>query len=272
MKLSILCSVIAVVCLHGMEKEKRQWDGKAYEQGSDFQFENAKKALAQFKLPDYKMIVDAGCGSGRVAQYMAQQAPESIVTGFDISESQIEEARKKLVGQPNLSFTQMDARNFTLPKKTDLMTCFAVLPWIEEHKEALCVMASNMAPEGILIGTWAGKNPNHPLLLAYDDMKKEPLWAKPLATMDIGKNWFPVDEETLRTELQEAGLKPNIESKKLSKIFEDREKFTTFLRGLLSSGLTDVSQLSPTTQNVFFSTLVEKYLDRQPEKEDKSIP
>jgi len=111
MKSFILCSVaIAVVCLHGMEKEKRQWDGKAYEQGSDFQFENAKKALAQFKLPDYKVIVDAGCGSGRVAQYMAQQAPKSTVIGFDISESQIEEAQKK--SAPNLSFHRLSAGNF----------------------------------------------------------------------------------------------------------------------------------------------------------------
>lgn len=104
MKLFVLCSVaIAVVCLHGMEKEKQEWDGKAYEQGSDFQFENAKKILAQFKLSDYKIIVDAGCGSGRVTEYMARRSfPHSMVTGFDISESQIQEAQKKLVGQPNL--------------------------------------------------------------------------------------------------------------------------------------------------------------------------
>jgi trans-aconitate methyltransferase len=271
MKRSIFCSFAVIVSLCAMEKEKRQWDGQSYEKGSDFQFENAKKALAQFTLSDYKVIVDVGCGSGRTAQYMAEQAPESMVIGFDISESQVEEAKKKLVGQSNLFFDRMDARRFTLPQKANLMTCFAVLPWIEEHKKALQAMASNMAAGGILIGTWASKNPGHPLLLAYDDMKKDPLWEKPLAAMDIGKSWFPVDEETLKMELQEAGLKPNIKAENFSKVFDGREKFIAFLRGLLNRGITDLSQLDHTTQNVFFNTLAEKYLDHQPEKEDKSI-
>jgi trans-aconitate methyltransferase len=263
--------LIAVsISLYSMEKDKSEWDGGKYEKGSDFQFENAKKVLAQFKLSDYKVIVDAGCGSGRVTQYMAEQAPESIVSGFDISESQIEEAKKKLVNHPNLSFISKDIRDFILLHKANLITCFAVMAWVEQSEDALDAIKKNIAPEGILVGTWANKNTNHPLLRAFDAIEKEPMWNKPMKEMGFGKRWFPLDEKTLRTVLEAKFKTVSIEPKNLNRNFKNREEFTAFLRGMLG-GFLDLTILNSTAQNVLLDHLVEKYLANCPEKEDKSI-
>ena len=73
---------------------------------------NYKEDLEDLKLSDFQNILDAGCGSGVVSRYIADQAPRSTVTGCDISPSRVEEARSRIATKMtgSLKFEVQDLR------------------------------------------------------------------------------------------------------------------------------------------------------------------
>ncbi|MFZ5452291.1 MAG: class I SAM-dependent methyltransferase [Thermodesulfobacteriota bacterium] len=56
----------------------------------------------------YKMICDAGCGSGTITNLVAKSCPESQVFGFDINQSSITFAQRQFAFQSNATFKCQD--------------------------------------------------------------------------------------------------------------------------------------------------------------------
>lgn len=132
------------------------------------------------------------------------------------------------------------------------------------------MIARNLMPEGVLTGTWARKNINHPLQRAIDDIKKDPTWEKPMEEMGFGNHWFPIAEEQLSMALQQKFKMVAIEPKTLCRTFKDKEAFTAFFGGMLGDFL-NLKLLDSTQQKALLALLVEKYLKYSPENEDKTI-
>lgn len=79
-----------------------------------------KDKLMQFQLnkfisllPKKAKVLDAGCGPGRDAEYMHEDGVD--VTGIDISEGMVEEAKKRV---PKITFKVMDMRSLTFKDAT----------------------------------------------------------------------------------------------------------------------------------------------------------
>jgi len=102
-------------------------------------------------------ILDAGCGTGRHSVELASRGYR--VTGFDLSESQLEAARRKAErAGVTVQFLQLDARCFDLPEKFDLaiMLCeagFSLMETDEENYSILKNVISALKPNGKLIFT-----------------------------------------------------------------------------------------------------------------------
>jgi 2-polyprenyl-3-methyl-5-hydroxy-6-metoxy-1,4-benzoquinol methylase len=74
----------------------------------------------EIKFNKSTTILDIGCGTGRHAIELAQRGYE--VTGIDLSDSQLQRARKKAKNAGiQLRFLKKDARNFTFRKKFDVI-------------------------------------------------------------------------------------------------------------------------------------------------------
>lgn len=81
------------------ERLERQARMKAY----DF-----RQELGFLKVHEDQRILDAGCGSGIVADYLSRLAPRLQVVGCDFSKERVEAASAQYGSAPNLSFVQQN--------------------------------------------------------------------------------------------------------------------------------------------------------------------
>ncbi|MGK5083232.1 methyltransferase domain-containing protein [Bdellovibrionota bacterium FG-1] len=105
---------------HGeTERLERQSQMKAY----DFELE-----LQFLKVLEGQKILDAGCGSGIVSDYLSRRAPEVEIVGLDFSKERIEAAKAKYGLAKNISFVQQSLLETDLMQdRFDTILCRYVL-------------------------------------------------------------------------------------------------------------------------------------------------
>ena len=98
-----------------------------------------------------KKIIDVGCGSGLLLQYL----PKSLdLTGADFSEGNLEKAKEK---NPSVTFFKANLEDKTSWKNYynvyDSVLCSEVVEHIKDDKMAMEILFSLVKPNGILILT-----------------------------------------------------------------------------------------------------------------------
>lgn len=89
------------------------------------------KAICSFIPKNIEILVDIGCNSGTLTEFMKKTSGAKRVIGFDIDKNCIEYARKK---RPNIEFYVRDGRKLDiLPKNfADVVTLIEVLEHVED--------------------------------------------------------------------------------------------------------------------------------------------
>ena len=113
--------------------------------------------LQYFKPAAGSRMLDAGCGKGRHAQYLAQKGFD--VTGIDLSFESITEAMKMgdtaPGGLPNLHFYQHDMRLLFWVNYFDYVfnffTSFGYFHTRREHDDALRTLSAGLKPGGFML-------------------------------------------------------------------------------------------------------------------------
>jgi ubiquinone/menaquinone biosynthesis C-methylase UbiE len=103
--------------------------------------------LALEGVPPPGRILDLGTGTGFVAIALAERYPEAQVTGIDLSQGMIEEARRKLPPElaARISFEVGDAAALECPEGGfDLVVLSNMIPFFDE-------LARIVAPGGVLV-------------------------------------------------------------------------------------------------------------------------
>jgi len=98
-------------------------------------------------------ILDAGCGGGAYAFALARYYPTVQITGIEIAENLVGEARVCLgkSGLHNMRFRQGDLTEISEVDAYDLVLCIAVLEHIQDDVEALRAIHRAMKRGGILL-------------------------------------------------------------------------------------------------------------------------
>jgi SAM-dependent methyltransferase len=108
----------------------------------------------------FSTVLDAGCGDGTFAFYMARTFPDSRVTGVDIgeqglhtSESTLEvcERIQKELRLPNLEFRKLDLRDLDAQEAFDFVYSFDVLEHIAENRQVLENIYRALTKNGMLL-------------------------------------------------------------------------------------------------------------------------
>lgn len=92
--------------------------------------EELKAILQGIKNP--KMIIEIGCGTGRLLIPIAKKYPKANVLGVDISEEILKEAKTRAKFIKNLDFEYTQGRGFSREYKADLIYCVTVFQHIDE--------------------------------------------------------------------------------------------------------------------------------------------
>src|SRR5580704_19370963 len=76
----------------------REWNSAVYHRLSGPQVSWGKKVLSRLQLRGDEVVLDAGCGTGRLTAELLEALPNGRVVGIDLSQNMLHSAREHLSG------------------------------------------------------------------------------------------------------------------------------------------------------------------------------
>lgn len=130
--------------------EKGDLDAKHYKENSQLQFSLAQDPLAHYFFRGDEIVLDIGCGDGKITAQIAEKIPHGRIIGIDKSSSMIELAKRSFPEEnyPNLKFELEDIKYLTSSDSFDLITSFSCLHWVENQILALEKIKQLLNPSG----------------------------------------------------------------------------------------------------------------------------
>ena len=133
----------------------RDWDAATYHRVSDPQFQWALEQLERLHLNGDEVVLDAGCGSGRVTAELADRVPRGRVYAVDVAPSMVEHARQALGRRATVS--RQDLVELNLPEPADAIFSNATFHWIHDHEGLFRALYRNLKPGGRLVAQCGGR-------------------------------------------------------------------------------------------------------------------
>jgi trans-aconitate 2-methyltransferase len=133
----------------------RDWDAATYDRVSAPQQRWAAEQLDRIGLRGDEVVLDAGCGSGRVTQELVARVPRGRVYAVDAAPSMVAHARAAL-GERAVVLCQ-DLVELELPEPVDLIFSNATFHWIADHAALFAALFRTLAPGGRLIAQCGGR-------------------------------------------------------------------------------------------------------------------
>jgi trans-aconitate 2-methyltransferase len=133
----------------------RDWDAATYDRVSDVQVGWALEQLERLPLRGDEVVLDAGCGSGRVTAELARRLPRGRVYGVDVAESMVEHAREALGDEATVLC--QDLVDLELPEDVDAVFSNATFHWIHDHDRLFAALHRVMKPGGRLVAQCGGR-------------------------------------------------------------------------------------------------------------------
>jgi trans-aconitate methyltransferase len=159
-----------------MEKPQINWNSNDYRNNSSAQTQWAMDLVSRIGVKEDSVILDIGCGDGRVTRELARLAHRGTVVGIDASEDMIRLARQSFGDVPNLRFVQMDAREIDLPERFGIAFSNAALHWVTDQDRFLSSLHRHMRPGGTLHFNFGGKGNGQDVFKAVFSVVMRPEW------------------------------------------------------------------------------------------------
>jgi trans-aconitate 2-methyltransferase len=135
--------------------ETRTWDGAAYDRLSTPMEEMGREVMDRLELRGNEVVLDAGCGSGRLTELLIERVPRGRVIGVDVSASMIDAARTRLGGDADVRVG--DLVGLDLGGETvDVIFSTATFHWIADHDALFASLRRALRPEGRLVAQCGG--------------------------------------------------------------------------------------------------------------------
>lgn len=132
----------------------RDWDAGTYDRISGPQLVWAREQLERLELTGDEVVLDAGCGSGRVTLELVQRVPRGRVYAVDASASMVAHARSALVERATVLC--QDLIDLDLPEPVDVVFSNATFHWIPDHDALFRALHSSIKPGGRLVAQCGG--------------------------------------------------------------------------------------------------------------------
>jgi trans-aconitate 2-methyltransferase len=129
-----------------------KWDATTYEQVADPQSEWAREIIARSGIKHADVVLDAGCGGGRVTRQLLELTPNVIAV--DADPNMVEKARATLPG--SVPVYHQDLLELEIPQKVDVVFSCAVFHWITDHQRLFERLNQVLKPGGRLVAQCGG--------------------------------------------------------------------------------------------------------------------
>jgi trans-aconitate 2-methyltransferase len=180
----------------------RDWDAATYDRVSDPQLGWAVEQLERLELRGDEVVLDAGCGSGRVTALLADRVPRGRVYAVDVAPSMAEHAREAL-GERATVFCQ-DLVELDLPERVDAVFSNATFHWLHDHDKLFAALHRTMKPGARLVAQCGGRGNIDAFRTAADSVAAE----EPFDQYFVGweRPWNYATAEETEPRLERAGF------------------------------------------------------------------
>jgi trans-aconitate 2-methyltransferase len=133
----------------------REWDGNSYDRISGTMEALGLAVLDRLELGGNELVLDAGCGSGRITETLIERLPRGGVIALDESPSMVETARQRL--GPDADVRVMDLLELELEQPVDAILSTATFHWISDHERLFARLHAALKPGGRFVAQCGGE-------------------------------------------------------------------------------------------------------------------
>jgi trans-aconitate methyltransferase len=235
----------------------REWNASSYHQVSSPQFDWGTTVLERLALEGDELILDVGCGTGRLTEKLVERLPHGRVIGIDLSSNMLQVARDFLRPRfgDRIQLVLADAAHLPSLAKADAIFSTATFHWVRDHPRLFRSLYTALKPGGRIVAQCGG-GPNiarlHDRAAALmEDSQFAPhftAWQEP---------WEFADTATTDRRLEEAGFEAIRTSLVPAPIVQpDSDAFQTFITTVICRP--HLAHLSnPALQQAFVQRLTE---------------
>jgi len=136
----------------------REWDARTYDRVADPMTRWGSAVLDRLPLRGDERVLDAGCGTGRVTEQLAERLPAGQVIALDGSAAMVEAARDRLdrFGD-RVTYVVADlGLPLPLDEPVDAVLSTATFHWVADHDALFRNLAAVMRPGARLVAQCGG--------------------------------------------------------------------------------------------------------------------
>lgn len=133
----------------------RDWDGATYDRISGPMEGLGREVLVRLELEGDELVLDAGCGSGRITQALIEQLPRGRAIAVDQSPSMVDAARRRL--GPAADIRVVDLLELKLEEPVDAILSTATFHWIADHDLLFRRLRAALRPGGRMVAQCGGR-------------------------------------------------------------------------------------------------------------------
>lgn len=133
----------------------REWDGVGYDRVSTPMVELGRAVVDRLLLRGDEVVLDAGCGSGRVTELLLERLPRGRVIAVDSSQSMVQAARQRLGERADVR--QADLLELALDEPVDAVLSTATFHWISDHDRLFATLRGALREGGRLAAQCGGE-------------------------------------------------------------------------------------------------------------------
>ncbi len=239
-----------------------KWDAKEYQKSSSAQQKWARELISKMDLQGSEVVLDIGCGDGKVTSEIATHLKEGCIMGIDSSIDMIELARRTfpMNEYPNLHFKLKDFQEIDYNSKYDIIFSNAALHWIKGHGDILKRIQRSLKPDGRILIQMGGKGNAQKILDLADEIIKEEKWNNYFQGFTFPYGFY--GPKKYNKWLNEANLKP-VRVELISKVMNQKgvEGLKSWIRTVW---LPYTQRIPEDIREDFIDELATRYIEQHP--------
>jgi trans-aconitate 2-methyltransferase len=245
-----------------MTTRSADWDASRYHRVAQPHAAWGASVLERLELSGEEVVLDAGCGSGRVTAQLLERLPRGHVIAADASPAMLDEARTTLSAfGDQVTYLQTDLLDIdtNMPQKVDVVFSTAVFHWIADHPRLFRALHTVLKPGGRLIAQCGGGNNLLGFMHATDAVVVREPFAQHLLGKDLWRFYYSPEQTEANLlaagfERAEAWLEPSPQT------FASKAALADFARGVVLSS--HVAALPEALRNQFVDKVVDQIASR----------
>ncbi len=136
----------------------RDWDAGTYDRVAQPMTRWGTTVLERLPLAGTERVLDAGCGTGRVTEQLAERLPDGAVVALDGSPAMVEAARTRLARfGGRIEYVVADLGRPLPIEPVDAILSTATFHWVPDHDALFRNLAAVLRPGGRLVAQCGGQ-------------------------------------------------------------------------------------------------------------------